>query len=89
MNRSKHRKICECCGKPVRPGDTAFERRSTAESDLKQRAKAVSPPAERDCHRTPGRFARDEGHSAFGVRLRFWLVVYLRRAAIRACVSFE
>jgi hypothetical protein len=42
MNRSKHCKVCECCGKPVRPGDIAFERRSTAESDVHQRAKAVS-----------------------------------------------
>jgi hypothetical protein len=29
-------------GKPARPDDTAFERRSIVESDVRQRAKAVS-----------------------------------------------
>jgi hypothetical protein len=43
MNCSEYRKVLECGGNPARLDATAFERQSTAESDLQQRAKAVSP----------------------------------------------
>jgi hypothetical protein len=42
MNRSKRRKVLEGGGNQTQRDDTAFEERSTAESNLQQRAKAVS-----------------------------------------------
>jgi hypothetical protein len=44
MNRLERGKVLVCGGNTARRDDTAFEQCSSAESNLQQRAKAVSQP---------------------------------------------